>query len=544
MLLGLPALPASAAGGPNAAAGAKARAGSSAPRHQAAHATDGDLSTYWQGGSGKKSAQWVQTDLGKAERVREVTLRLPAGWKEREQTIALQGSRDGESFATLKKEAAYSFAPGSGNRVTVRFPATLARYVRADFRGNSVAGTGQLAELQAGTAAAATPNLAQGKPFTASSHTDVYPAPNAGDGNRATYWESRNNDLPQWAQVDLGSSVRVDRVVLWLPGGWPGRSQTLKIQGSTDGRSFTDLTASRAYAFDAGNEQSATLSFDATSTRYVRVLITANSGQPAGQLAELEVYGPATGDTQAPTAPAGLSLTEPATGQIRLAWRAASDDTGVTGYDVYADGQVVKSVPGDVLTWTDTGRPASQTVTYTVRARDAAGNTSADSNAVTRAGTGGTGADLARSKPITASSTVHTFVAANANDGLTSTYWEGAGGSYPQTLTVKLDAEAEVKQVVLKLDPDSTWGTREQTVQVLGRAQDADGFTSAVAAKSYTFAPSSQNTVTIPVEGRFADVQLKFTANSGAPAGQLAEFEVHGVPAPNPDLKVTKITHS
>ncbi|MER7060604.1 Secreted glycosyl hydrolase [Streptomyces albidoflavus] len=636
LLLGLPALPASAAGGPNAAAGAEARAGSAAPRHQAAHATDGDLATYWQGGSGKKSAQWVQTDLGKAQRVREVTLRLPAGWKEREQTIALQGSRDGESFATLKKEATYSFAPGSGNRVTVRFPATLARYVRADFRGNSVAGTGQLAELQVGTAAAATPNLAQGKPFTASSHTDVYPAPNAGDGNRATYWESRNNDLPQWAQVDLGSSVRVDRVVLRLPGGWPSRSQTLKIQGSTDGRSFTDLTASRAYAFDAGNEQSATISFDATSTRYVRVLITANTGQPAGQLAELEVYGPATGDTQAPTAPTGLTLTEPATGQIRLAWRAASDDTGVTGYDVYADGQlrasvagnvltwtdtqpgdatvrytvrardaagnvsgdsnavtreggsgdtqaptaptglthtqsggdirlswraatdnvkvtaydvyadgqVVKSVGGDVLTWTDTGRPASQTVTYTVRARDAAGNTSPHSNAVTRAGTGGTGADLARGKPITASSTVHTFVAANANDGQTSTYWEGAGGSYPQTLTVKLGAGADVKQVVLKLNPDSAWGTRDQTVQVLGRAQDADGFTSAVAAKSYTFAPSSQNTVTIPVEGRFADVQLRFTANSGAPAGQLAEFEVHGVPAPNPDLKVTKITHS
>ncbi len=145
------------------------------------------------------------------------------------------------------------------------------------------------------------------------------------------------------------------------------------------------------------------------------------------------------GDTQAPTAPTGLTHTQSG-GDIRLSWRAATDNVKVTAYDVYADGQVVKSVGGDVLTWTDTGRPASQTVTYTVRARDAAGNTSPHSNAVTRAGTGGTGADLARGKPITASSTVHTFVAANANDGQTSTYWEGAGGSYPQTLTVKLGA--------------------------------------------------------------------------------------------------------
>lgn len=139
---------------------------------------------------------------------------------------------------------------------------------------------------------------------------------------------------------------------------------------------------------------------------------------------------------------------------------------------------------------------------------------------------------------------MHTFVAAHANDNDVSTYWEGAGGSYPNTLTVKLGSNADINRLVLKLDPATAWSTRSQTVEVLGREQSASGFTGLAAAKSYTFDPASGNTVTIPVTARVADVQLRFTANTGAPAGQLAEFQVIGVPAPNPDLEVTGLTRS
>ena len=223
----------------------------------------------------------MQTDLGRTQRVRQVVLRLPEHWQTRMQTLALQGSADGKTFATLKSSAPYVFSPGNGNTVKISLPATLARYVRADFSANSDAATAQLAEMQVRTTAAATPNLAQGKPFSESGHADVYGAANAGDGNRNTYWESKNNAFPQWLQVDLGSSVKVNEVTLRLPSGWPSRSQTLKVQGSTDNQNFTDLTASKAYAFDTSDDQSTTISFDATTTRYVRVLITANTGWPA-----------------------------------------------------------------------------------------------------------------------------------------------------------------------------------------------------------------------------------------------------------------------
>ncbi|MEU9781094.1 discoidin domain-containing protein [Streptomyces phaeochromogenes] len=634
LLLGLPSLTsAAAAAGPNLAAGRPATAGSAHAEYAARNITDGDQGTYWQS-AGSSLPQWIQTDLGATARVDEVVLRLPAGWESRNQTLSVQGSADGTSFTTLKTSASYAFSPGSANTVTVSFPATQARYVRIDITANSGWQAAQLSELEVRESGDSSANLARGRTLTAASHHETYVPANAADGNKATYWESRNNDLPQWIQADLGSSLRVDRVVLRLPDGWGARSQTLKIQGSTNGTDFSDLTASKAYAFAPGDGNSVTISFDPTTTRYVRVLVTANTGQPAAQLSELEVYGPASGDTEAPDAPADLAYTEPATGQIRLTWQASDDNTGVTGYDVYANNELLTSVAGTVTTYTDnrpasatvsyfvrardaagnvsgnsntvtrrgengdtqaptvpanlaltepaagqirlawnassdntgvTGydvyannellttvagtvttytdsRSASATVSYFVRAKDAAGNVSGDSNTVTRNGTSGPGSNLAVGRPITASSTVHTFVAENANDNSTSTYWEGSG--HPATLTVKLGANADVSSLVLKLNPDSAWGARTQNIQVLGREQDATGYSSLVAAKDYAFSPSSGNSVTVPVTARVADVQLRFTSNTGAPAGQIAEFQVIGTAAPNPDLEVTALTAS
>ncbi|MYR45098.1 discoidin domain-containing protein, partial [Streptomyces sp. SID5910] len=372
LLLGGPLVSAaSAAGGPNVAAGDPTAASSAHGEYGAANITDGNQGTYWQSAGGDLP-QWVQTDLGTTTRVDEVVLKLPASWERRSQTLAIQGSADGTSFTTLKASAAYAFDPGSGNTVTVSFPATQTRFVRVAVTANTGWQAAQLSELEVHAAGESSVNLARGRTFTASSQTEVYSPVNAGDGNKATYWESRNNALPQWLQTDLGSAVRVDRVVLRLPDGWGTRTQTLKLQGSTNGTDFTDLTASKTYTFAPADGNSTTLTFDAATTRYVRVLVTANSVQPAAQVSELEVYGPTTGDTQAPSAPPHLALAEPGTGQVRLTWDAATDDTGVTAYDVYADGDLLTSVGGDVTTYTDT-RPAGTRVSYFVRARDAAG---------------------------------------------------------------------------------------------------------------------------------------------------------------------------
>ncbi len=416
--------------------------------------------------------------------------------------------------------------------------------LRRKFLAAAVAAGVVAALVHAPAANAAGPNLAAGKTFSASSFNDVYSAGNAGDGNANTYWESNNNAFPQWIQADLGTATQVNQVVLKLPpaAAWSTRTQTLSIQGSTDGSSFATLKTSAGYAFNPATGNAVTIDFTAASARFVRVNVTGNSGWPAGQLSEVEVYGPVSGgDTQAPAVPGNLAFTQPATDQIRLTWSASTDNVGVTGYDVYANGVLRTSVAANVLAYTDT-QPATATVGYQVRAKDAAGNVSALSNPVTRNGTSTPGSNLALNKPIEASSVIHTFVATNANDGNTATYWEGS--TYPATLTVKLGANASVSSVVVKLNPDSSWGTRSQTFSVLGRDQSGTAYTQIVGPATYVFNPSAANTVTIPVSATTADVRLSFTANTGAPSGQVAELQVNGTAAPNPDLTITGTSSS
>jgi hypothetical protein len=500
----------------------------------AAAITDGDQDTYWE--SATSHDQWAQVDLGAPARLDRAVLRLPAGWSARTQQLSVQTSVDGGAFETAAGATTKSFSPKEDNAVTVALGEVRARFVRVAF-----AGGGTLGSVEVYAAPESTTNLAAAvASVSASSSNNPYTAANAVDGNQATYWESTNNVFPQWIQADLGASLATNRLVLKLPTGWEARTQTITVQQSTNGSSFTDLVASAGYRFDPASGNTVTINVNTVTTRYLRLTITANTGWPAGQLAELAVYGPSTGDTQAPTAPGNLAYTQGAGGQITLSWQAATDNVGVAGYDVYANGVLRASVGADVRGYTDTP-PASATVSYFVRARDAAGNQSSNSNTVTRTGTSA-GTNLAVGKPITASGFVHTYVAANANDDDVATYWEGNGN--PATLTVSLGANAAVTSVVVKLNPDPIWGPRTQTFQVLGRDQDSTSFTSLVASKPYEFSPQSGNLVTIPLSATAADVRLRFTGNTGAPAGQVAELQVIGEPAANPDLQVSNLAWS
>jgi hypothetical protein len=135
-------------------------------------------------------------------------------------------------------------------------------------------------------------NLALNRTATASGYTQTYAPANAVDGNTSTYWESTNNAFPQWLQVDLGGTTSVGRVVLNLPpsSAWGTRTQTLSVLGSTDGSNFTTVVGSAGYTFNPSTGNTATITFAATSVRYLRLNFTANTGWPAGQASEFQVY--------------------------------------------------------------------------------------------------------------------------------------------------------------------------------------------------------------------------------------------------------------
>jgi len=85
-------------------------------------------------------------------------------------------------------------------------------------------------------------------------------------------------------------------------------------------------------------------------------------------------------DILAPTAPSGVIATAVSQNQINLSWTVATDNVGVTGYRVYRDGVDQGTTTNTVFQ--STGLTAGTTYTYTVRAYDAAGNQSTDSNSV------------------------------------------------------------------------------------------------------------------------------------------------------------------
>ena len=83
-------------------------------------------------------------------------------------------------------------------------------------------------------------------------------------------------------------------------------------------------------------------------------------------------------DTQAPSTPTGLQGNAVSPSAINLSWNAASDNVGVTEYRVRRDGGFVADVAA--TSFGDSGLSANTAYIYTVAARDAAGNESAESS--------------------------------------------------------------------------------------------------------------------------------------------------------------------
>jgi hypothetical protein len=82
-------------------------------------------------------------------------------------------------------------------------------------------------------------------------------------------------------------------------------------------------------------------------------------------------------DTQAPTTPGGLAATASGASKVDLTWMAASDNTGVSGYSIYRDGNLLANVPVASLSYTDTSALPNTSYAYSVAAFDPAGNHSA-----------------------------------------------------------------------------------------------------------------------------------------------------------------------
>ncbi|MBP2472965.1 glucose/arabinose dehydrogenase/phosphatidylethanolamine-binding protein (PEBP) family uncharacterized protein [Crossiella equi] len=155
-----------------------------------------------------------------------------------------------------------------------------------------------------------------------------------------------------------------------------GTAATRNMDLAVDGAVVADdLAFGGTGAWTAWTTKQVTATLKAGANKVRATAVTADGGPNVDRLAVLSA------DSQAPTPPSNLRGTGKTATSTSLAWDPASDNVGVTGYDIYQHGQLMKSV-GAVLAATVEGLEPDTTYDWTVFAKDAAGNVSQASNAV------------------------------------------------------------------------------------------------------------------------------------------------------------------
>lgn len=103
------------------------------------------------------------------------------------------------------------------------------------------------------------------------------------------------------------------------------------------------------------------------------------AGNLSGSSNTASVTTPATSsDTSPPSVPGSLTASAVSSTQVHLSWGASTDNVDVTGYRVYRAGLLIASPA--LTSYSDTGRTAGTTYSYTVKAADSGGNLSGVSN--------------------------------------------------------------------------------------------------------------------------------------------------------------------
>ncbi|WP_034091377.1 glycoside hydrolase family 6 protein [Streptacidiphilus albus] len=210
---------------------------------------------------------------------------------------------------------------------------------------------------------------------------------------------------------------------------------------------------------------------------------------PAGQWFAAEFQGlvanaypslGATTGTTPPSVPTGLTVTGTTSSSISLSWTASTDSAGVAGYDVYRGATKVATVTSGT-SYTDTGLTASTSYSYTVDARDAAGDVSAASAAVT--GTTAAGSTGGGSGGCTAAYSI-------------SSDW---GSGFNANVTVTDTGTAATKSWTVSW----TWPGNQQITNLWNGAYTQTGSSVTVTAESYNGAISAGGSTSFGFGGSY-----------------------------------------
>jgi glucose/arabinose dehydrogenase len=172
--------------------------------------------------------------------------------------------------------------------------------------------------------------------------------------------------VPASADSDVSATIR------YANGTTTSRPMTVTVNGST----VTTPTFAGTGSWETWRDAAFTVHLTAGTNKIRATATTANGGP---NIDRLTVGLPP--DNDAPTVPGNPRVSDLTCNSVTFSWDASTDNVGVVAYDVYHDGQLIKSVSGSTLS---TSLTPVQNVTWGlyVNARDAAGNVSQASDTV------------------------------------------------------------------------------------------------------------------------------------------------------------------
>ncbi len=149
------------------------------------------------------------------------------------------------------------------------------------------------------------------------------------------------------------------------------RPMDVSVNGSL---AADELSFAGTGAWTTWQTRTTTVALNAGTNKIKAVATTANGGPNLDRVDVEPPSGPP--DTEAPSTPGNLRSPSKTSTSVSLEWNASTDNVGVTGY-VLSNGQTAAGT-----THTVTGLTPNTAYTFTVQARDAAGNLSGASNSI------------------------------------------------------------------------------------------------------------------------------------------------------------------
>jgi uncharacterized repeat protein (TIGR02543 family) len=208
---------------------------------------------------------------------------------------------------------------------------------------------------------------------------------------------------------------------------------------------------------------STTISGLLSSTTYAFTVTARDAtGNVSSPSAALSVTTPAAVDTTPPSAPSGLVASNVTDTSVVLSWSASTDNVAVASYTVYNSSVAAATTSG--LSASVTGLSAGGTYTFTVVAKDTAGNASIASSTVVvnttasytltiTTGSGGSTSPAAGTYSYPSGTSVS--VTANASSGYSFSGWSGAASGTSNPVSVAMTGNKTLTATFTAIAPQS-----------------------------------------------------------------------------------------